>query len=43
MLLEQRHQEVDGQMDVLNQLVLGHVHVANSDVEAQYLKKSTNT
>ena len=39
MLLEQRHQEVDGQMDVLNQLVLCHVHVPNSDVEAQHLKK----
>ena len=42
MLLEQRHQEVDGQMDVLNQLVLCHVHVANGDVKAQHLKNNRN-
>ena len=41
MLLEQGDQEVDGQMDVLNQLVLSHVHVANGDVEAQHLKRYT--
>ena len=38
MLFQQRYQEIDGQVDVLNQLVLGHVHVANGDVEAQHLK-----
>ena len=38
MLLQQRHQEVDGQVDVLNQLVLSHVHVADGDVKAQDLK-----
>ena len=42
MLFQQRHQEVDGQVDVLNQLVLGHVHVANGDVKAQHLKNNKN-
>ena len=42
MLFQQRHQEVDGQVDVLNQLVLGHVNVANGDVKAQHLKNNKN-
>ena len=37
-LLEQRHQEVDGQMNVLDQLILGHVDVANGDVQAEDLE-----
>lgn len=36
-LLEQRHEVVDGQHDVANQLILGHVHVSNSDTHAQHL------
>ena len=36
-LLQQRHQEVHGQMDVLDQLLLGHVHVAHGDTETQHL------
>ena len=36
-LLEQRHQEVDGQVDVEDQLVLCHSNVADSDVQAQDL------
>ncbi len=36
-LLEQRHQEVHGQADVLHQLVLGHLDVAHGDVQAEDL------
>ena len=36
-LLQQRHQEVHGQMDVLDQLLLGHVHVTHGDTETQHL------
>ena len=39
MLLQQRHQEVDGQVDILNQLILSHVYVADGDVKAQHLKR----
>ena len=38
MLLEQRHQEVNGQVDVLDQLILVHAHVSNGDAQAQDLK-----
>lgn len=37
MLLEQRNQEIDGQMDVLDKLIFVHVHVANGDAQAQNL------
>ncbi len=37
-LLQQRHEEVDAQVDVLHQLVGVHVHVAHSHVQAQNLK-----
>ena len=36
-LLEQRHQEVHGQADVLHQLVLGHLNVAHGDIQAENL------
>ena len=36
-LLQEGHQEVDGQMDVLDQLVLVHLDVADSDVKAEHL------
>lgn len=36
-LLEQRDQEVDGQHDVSNQLVLSHLDVANSNTQAKNL------
>jgi hypothetical protein len=38
-LLKQGHEEVDGQMHVLHQLILIHVHIADSNVKAQHLKK----
>ena len=37
MLLQKRNQKVDGQMDVVNQLVLGHVCVSDGNIETQYL------
>jgi len=36
-LLEQRDEEVDGQHDVTEQLVLGHTDVADSDTQAEHL------
>jgi len=36
-LLEQRDQEVDGQVDVLDEFILGHLDVADGDVQAQDL------
>lgn len=36
-LLQQRHEEVDGQVNVLHQLVLVHVDVSDGDGEAQHL------
>lgn len=36
-LLQQRHEEVDGQVNVLHQLVLAHVDVADGDRQAQDL------
>jgi len=36
-LLQKRHQEVDGQMNVENQLILSHLHVTNGNVQAQDL------
>ena len=36
-LLQQRHQEVHGQVDVLDELLLTHLHVAHGDAEAENL------
>lgn len=36
-LLQQRHEVVDGQHDVGDQLVLGHADISNSDTHAQHL------
>lgn len=36
-LLQQRHQEIDGQMHVLDELVLGHANVADGNGQAQNL------
>ena len=36
-LLQQRHEEVHGQVDVLDELLLPHLHVAHGDAEAQNL------
>ena len=36
-LLQQRHQEVHGQVNVLDQLLLGHANIANSNTQAQDL------
>ena len=38
MLLQQRHQKVDGQMNVLDQLVFGHGHVTDGYAQAENLK-----
>lgn len=38
-LLQQRHQKVDAQVDVLDQLILVHLHVADGHVQAQHLDK----
>jgi hypothetical protein len=35
-LLQERHEEVDGQHDVAEQLVLGQVDVADGDAQAQH-------
>ena len=37
-LLEERDQEVDGQVNVVDQLILGHADVSDSNVQAQDLK-----
>ena len=36
-LLQQGHQEVHGQVDVLSQLLLRHLNVSNSNIQAQNL------
>ncbi len=40
--LEERDQEVHGQVDVLDQLLISHANVANSDAQAQDLKNMTS-
>lgn len=40
-LLEQRHQEVDSQVDVVDQLLLGHLDVAHSHRQTQDLERHT--
>ena len=36
-LLQQRHEEVHGQVDVLDELLLTHLHVAHGDAETENL------
>ena len=36
-LLQQRHKEVHGEMDVLSQLFLGHLNIADSNIQAENL------
>ena len=36
-LLQQRDEEVHGQVDVLDELLLSHLHVAHGDAEAEHL------
>ena len=36
-LLQQRHKEVHGEMDVLSQLLLGHLNIANGNIQAENL------
>ena len=36
-LLEQRHQEVHGQVDILHELLLAHLHITHGDAEAENL------
>ncbi len=36
--LEERDQEVHGQVDVLDQLLVSHANIADSDAQAQDLK-----
>ena len=36
-LLQQRHEEVHGQVDVLDELLLTHLHIAHGDAEAENL------
>ena len=36
-LLQQRHEEVHGKMDVLSQLLLGHLNIANGNIQAENL------
>ncbi len=37
-LLQERNKEVDGQVDVLDELVRGHLDVTDGDGDAQHLK-----
>ena len=37
-LLQERHQEVDGKCDVAIEIFMGHVNVSNSHSQAQHLK-----
>ena len=36
-LLQQRHEEVHGEVDVLDELLLRHLNVSNSNIQAQNL------
>lgn len=40
-LLQQRHQEVDGQVDVGHQVLLVHLHVSDGNGQAQNLRTVT--
>ncbi len=39
MFLEQRNQEVDGQMDVLDELLVAHANVTDGHAQAQDLER----
>ena len=39
-LLQQRDEEVHGEMDILDKIVLSHTHVANSNGQAEHLKQA---
>lgn len=39
MFLQQRDEEVDGQMDVLHQFIGGHANMADGDRQAQHLRQ----
>ena len=39
-LLQQRDEEVHGEMDILDKIVLSHTHVANSNRQAEHLKQT---
>ena len=36
-LLQQRHKEVDSQVDVVNKLILRHLHVSHSHSQTEHL------
>ena len=38
-LLQQRDEEVHGKMNILDKVILSHTHVANSNGQAEHLKK----
>lgn len=38
-LLQQRHQEVDSQVDVVHQLIFCHLHVSNSHSQTEHLQQ----
>lgn len=38
-LLQQRHQEVDSQVDVVHKLILCHLHVANGHSQTEHLQQ----
>ena len=40
MLLEKRNQKVDGQVNVLNQLIFIHGQISDGNAQAQYLEKN---
>lgn len=42
-LLEQRHQKVDSQVNVLNQLILIHLDMADGNAQAQDLKREESS
>ena len=39
-LLQQGDQEVHGQVNILDQIILSHSHVTNSDRQAEHLKRT---
>lgn len=42
-LLQQGHQEVDGQVDVVDELILCHLHVTDSHSQTEHLGTDTGT
>ena len=41
MLLQQGHQEIHGEVNILHKVVLRHAHVADGDGQAKHLEKRT--